>query len=74
MIISNDSGGKLAKRLKALKIPVMLEPAAAKLGDVYAQISLLGLAGCGSGDYKSERRQRRHQNPAQLRLIVHHRR
>ena len=44
VIISNDSGGKLAKRLKALKIPVMLEPAAVKLGDVYAQINLLGLA------------------------------
>jgi iron complex transport system substrate-binding protein len=44
VIISNDSGGKLAKRLKALKIPVLLEPAAAKLADVYAQINLLGLA------------------------------
>jgi iron complex transport system substrate-binding protein len=44
VIISNDNGGKLAKRLKALKIPVMLEPAAAKLADVYAQINQLGLA------------------------------
>jgi iron complex transport system substrate-binding protein len=44
VIISNDNGGKLAKRLKALKIPVMLEPAAAKLADVYAQINLIGLA------------------------------
>jgi iron complex transport system substrate-binding protein len=44
VIISNDSGGKLAKRLKALKIPVMLEPAAAKLSDVYAQINVLGVA------------------------------
>jgi iron complex transport system substrate-binding protein len=44
VIISNDSGGKLAKRLKALKIPVLLEPAAAKLVDVYAQIAQLGLA------------------------------
>jgi iron complex transport system substrate-binding protein len=44
VIISNDNGGKLAKRLKALKIPVMLEPAAAKLGDVYAQINLIGRA------------------------------
>ena len=42
VIISNDSGCKLAKRLKALKIPVMLEPAAAKLADVYAQINQLG--------------------------------
>jgi iron complex transport system substrate-binding protein len=44
VIISNDSGGKLAKRLKALKIPVLLEPAATKLSDVYAQINQLGLA------------------------------
>ena len=44
VIISNDSGGKLAKRLRALKIPVMLEPAAVKLADVYAEISQLGLA------------------------------
>lgn len=44
VIISNDNGGKLAKRLTALKIPVMMQPAALKLGDVYAQISLLGLA------------------------------
>jgi len=44
VIISNDNGGKLAKRLKALRIPVMLQPAALKLNDVYAQISLLGLA------------------------------
>jgi iron complex transport system substrate-binding protein len=44
VIISNDSGGKLAKRLKALKIPVMFEPAAGKLADVYAQINLIGLA------------------------------
>jgi iron complex transport system substrate-binding protein len=44
VIISNDSGGKLAKRLKALKIPVMLEPAAVKFADVYAQINQLALA------------------------------
>jgi iron complex transport system substrate-binding protein len=44
VIISNDNGGKLAKRLRALKIPVMLEPAANKLTDVYAQINQLGLA------------------------------
>jgi iron complex transport system substrate-binding protein len=44
VIISNDSGGKLAKRLRALKIPVLLEPAAGKLADVYAQINQLGLA------------------------------
>jgi iron complex transport system substrate-binding protein len=44
VIISNDSGGKLAKRLKALKIPVMLEPAAVKFSDVYAQINQLALA------------------------------
>jgi iron complex transport system substrate-binding protein len=44
VIISNDSGGKLAKRLRALEIPVLLEPAAVKLADVYAQINLLGLA------------------------------
>jgi iron complex transport system substrate-binding protein len=44
VIISNDSGGKLSKRLRALKIPVMLEPAAVKLADVYTQINLLGLA------------------------------
>jgi iron complex transport system substrate-binding protein len=44
VIISNDSGGKLARRLRALKIPVMLEPAAIKLADVYTQINLLGLA------------------------------
>ncbi|MDX6539968.1 MAG: cobalamin transport system substrate-binding protein [Gaiellales bacterium] len=44
VIISNDNGGKLAKRLRALKIPVMLEPAAAKLSDVYAQISVIGVA------------------------------
>ena len=43
VIISNDNGGKLAKRLRALKIPVMLEPAANKLTDVYAQINQLGL-------------------------------
>jgi iron complex transport system substrate-binding protein len=44
VIISNDSGGKLSKRLRALKIPVLLEPAAVKLADVYTQINLLGLA------------------------------
>ena len=44
VIISNDNGGKLAKRLKALKIPVMLQPAALKLSDVYAQINQLGVA------------------------------
>jgi iron complex transport system substrate-binding protein len=44
VIISNDNGGKLAKRLRALHIPVMLEPAATKLTDVYAQINALGLA------------------------------
>ena len=44
VIISNDNGGKLAKRLRALHIPVMLEPAATKLRDVYAQINVLGLA------------------------------
>lgn len=44
VIISNDNGGKLAKRLRALKIPVMLLPAAAKLSDAYAQINLLGQA------------------------------
>jgi iron complex transport system substrate-binding protein len=44
VIISNDNGGKLAKRLKALKIPVLLEPAAIKLNDVYAQINQLALA------------------------------
>jgi iron complex transport system substrate-binding protein len=44
VIISNDNGGKLAKRLRALKIPVMLEPAATKLADVYAQLNQLGLA------------------------------
>jgi iron complex transport system substrate-binding protein len=44
VIISNDNGGKLAKRLRALHIPVLLEPAATKLADVYAQINLLGLA------------------------------
>jgi iron complex transport system substrate-binding protein len=44
VIISNDNGGKLAKRLKALKIPVMLEPAAVKFNDVYAQINQLALA------------------------------
>jgi len=44
VIISNDNGGKLAKRLRALRIPVMLLPAAAKLSDAYAQINLLGLA------------------------------
>jgi iron complex transport system substrate-binding protein len=44
VVISNDSGGKLAKRLRALKIPVMLEPAAVKLSDVYAEINQLGLA------------------------------
>ena len=44
VIISNDNGGKLAKRLKALKIPVMLEPAAVKFNDVYAQINQLAIA------------------------------
>jgi iron complex transport system substrate-binding protein len=44
VIISNDNGGKLAKRLKALKIPVLLEPAAVKLADVYTQINQLGVA------------------------------
>jgi iron complex transport system substrate-binding protein len=44
VVISNDNGGKLAKRLRALHIPVMLEPAATKLTDAYAQINLLGLA------------------------------
>jgi iron complex transport system substrate-binding protein len=44
VIISNDNGGKLAKRLRALKIPVMLEPAATKLADVYAQLNQLGVA------------------------------
>ena len=44
VIISNDNGGKLAKRLKALKIPVLLEPAAVKLADVYTQINQLALA------------------------------
>jgi iron complex transport system substrate-binding protein len=44
VVISNDNGGKLAKRLRALKIPVMLEPAATKLADVYAQLAQLGLA------------------------------
>ena len=44
VIISNDNGGKLAKRLKALKIAVMLQPAALKLSDVYAQINQLGTA------------------------------
>ena len=44
VIISNDNGGKLAKRLRALKIPAMTLPAATKLSDVYAQINLLGLA------------------------------
>jgi iron complex transport system substrate-binding protein len=44
VIISNDNGGKLAKRLRALHIAVMLEPAATKLSDVYTQINQLGLA------------------------------
>jgi iron complex transport system substrate-binding protein len=44
VIISNDNGGKLAKRMKALKIPVLLEPAAVKFDDVYAQITQLGVA------------------------------
>ena len=44
VVISNDNGGKLAKRLPALHIPVMLEPAATKLSDVYTQINLLGVA------------------------------
>jgi iron complex transport system substrate-binding protein len=44
VIFSNDNGGKLAKRLRALKIPAMMLPAATKLSDVYAQINQLGLA------------------------------
>jgi iron complex transport system substrate-binding protein len=44
VIISNDNGGKLAKRLRALKIPVMLQPAAAKFNDVYTQLAQLGVA------------------------------
>jgi iron complex transport system substrate-binding protein len=44
VIISNDNGGKLAKRLKALKIPVMLQPAAVKFNDVYTQLAQLGVA------------------------------
>jgi iron complex transport system substrate-binding protein len=44
VVISNDNGGKLAKRLRALQIPVMLEPAPTKVADVYAQLTQLGLA------------------------------
>ena len=44
VIISNDNGGKLAKRFKAIHIPVMLEPAAVKLADVYTEINQIGVA------------------------------
>jgi iron complex transport system substrate-binding protein len=43
VVISNDTGG-LVKALGKLKIPVLLEPAAGKLADAYAQIDQLGAA------------------------------
>jgi iron complex transport system substrate-binding protein len=43
VIASNDPGG-LVKSLKSLSIPVLLEPAAAKLTDSYSQITQLGQA------------------------------
>lgn len=43
VVASNDPGG-LAKSLNALKIPVLLEPAAGKLADTYAQLEQLGTA------------------------------
>lgn len=43
VVASNDVGG-LVKSLNALKIPVLLEPAAGKLADTYAQLEQLGSA------------------------------
>lgn len=43
VVISSDAGGILAA-LQKVKVPVLLEPAAAKLQDVYQQIDDLGTA------------------------------
>jgi iron complex transport system substrate-binding protein len=43
VVASNDPGG-LVKSLAALKIPVLMEPAAADLSDSYAQLDQLGAA------------------------------
>lgn len=54
LVVASDDPGGLARSLRSLHVPLLLEPAAAGLADTYAQLNQLGAA---TGHIEAARRQ-----------------